>query len=55
MTFVAVWIDFKGTVPSKINLTEKDKYCTMSHMWSLKKQDKTKRIENRLVVARGRG
>ena len=59
LPFVTVWMDLEGTMLSERNQTEKDKYCMISLICGIQKQNqnKTKLIEKEigLVITRNRG
>ena len=61
LPFATTWMDPEGIMLSEISQTEKDKYCMISFIWNLKKQNKWTNItkhritntENKQVVSRG--
>ena len=40
LPFVTTWMDLEGIMLSEMSQTEKDKYCMISLLWGIKKQNK---------------
>ena len=40
MPFAETWMDLEGIMLSEMSQTEKDKYCMISLLWGIKKQNK---------------
>ena len=61
LPFATTWLELESIMLSKISQTEKDKYCIISLIYEIKKnqtkKNKTKLTEKkiRLRVIRGRG
>ena len=54
---MTTWMDVQGIILSEVSQTEKDKYCVnlKKHKNKIQKNPKLTDLENRLLVARGRG
>lgn len=55
MAYATIWMNLKDILPSKINQSQKDKYCMIPLIYKVPGIEKLIETESRMVVARAWG